>query len=265
MNQFFLLTFLISWGAWAMLILLGADDLDLASPLTLLFLLGGFGPTLAGLALTAISEGREGLATLWRRTFEVQFGLRWYLVIFLLFPAVNVLAIAIWRAGGVSLLDLSLTLSLMGSTGALIPMLFLSFITGALAEEYGWRGYALDRLQAKWDAAISSFALGALWAIWHLPLFLMRGAPQSASGVSFLLFAAWIVVLSPIYTWVYNGTGQSLAAVLLLHWVSTITGSLLPTAQSETIGLAIVSSVIMLWWLRRAAPARKAATQPPSY
>lgn len=215
--------------------------------------------------MTAASDGRAGLRSLWRRTLQVQFGFRWYLIIFLLFPAVNALALLMaWAAGG-SVPDLALARSLAAIPAGIMPTLIIFFITGALAEEYGWRGYALDRVQAKWGAAIGSLLLGILWALWHVPLFFMAGAPQTSSGVSFLLFAAWIVALSPIYTWIYNGTRRSLAAVLLLHWASTIASSILPTNQSETTGLAIISVVILIAMLRRPARELEIPEQPSGY
>lgn len=165
--RFFLLTFIITWGAWGLLILLGADDLDPSSPLTLLFLLGGFGPSLAGLIMTAASDGRAGLRSLWRRTLQVQFGFRWYLIIFLVFPAVN-----------------ALTLLITWATGGSVPDLALA---------------------------------------------------------------------------------RSLAAVLLLHWASTIASSILPTNQSETTGLAIISVVILIAMLRRPARELEIPEQPSGY
>ncbi|HZD57323.1 MAG TPA: hypothetical protein VE136_11400 [Anaerolineales bacterium] len=65
------------------------------------------------------------------------------------------------------------------------------------------------------------------------------------------MFAASIIAISPIYIWVYNGTGRSLAAMLLLHLVFNATGTILLAGQSDTIGLVVVSSVILMTWLRR--------------
>jgi hypothetical protein len=87
--KFFLLTFGITYGAWGLLIL-NKTPLDPSSPSFLLFVLGGFAPSLAGLAMTALPDGRTGLRDLWQRTFRFRLGMRWYLIIFLLFPAINV-------------------------------------------------------------------------------------------------------------------------------------------------------------------------------
>ncbi|WP_144440314.1 CPBP family glutamic-type intramembrane protease [Limnochorda pilosa] len=39
----------------------------------------------------------------------------------------------------------------------------------------GWRGYALPRLQRRFNALVSSLVLGFLWWLWHLPLVFIPG------------------------------------------------------------------------------------------
>lgn len=48
-----------------------------------------------------------------------------------------------------------------------------TLLGGPLGEEFGWRGYALPKLEARFGATAGCFVLGLLWAGWHLPLFLM--------------------------------------------------------------------------------------------
>jgi membrane protease YdiL (CAAX protease family) len=53
-----------------------------------------------------------------------------------------------------------------------------------LAEEPGWRGFALPHLQARYPAARSSWILGMLWGAWHFPSIiyynLANGVPAPA-------------------------------------------------------------------------------------
>ena len=66
----------------------------------------------------------------------------------------------------------------LAQLGSFLPLL----IIGPLSEEIGWRGYALERLQTRWNALTSSLIVGLVWALWHLPLFMMVGTSQYEFG-----------------------------------------------------------------------------------
>jgi len=86
----------------------------------------------------------------------------------------------------------------------LVNFFIMFFIGGPLAEEYGWRGYALDRLQSKFNATVSSIILGLLWGIWHLPLFFISGTTQSFIPIYEYLILQ--VTISVLFTWFHNNT-----------------------------------------------------------
>jgi hypothetical protein len=44
-----------------------------------------------------------------------------------------------------------------------------------MPEEPGWRGFALDELQPRWNAPAASLVMGAIWVVWSLPLFFFEG------------------------------------------------------------------------------------------
>jgi uncharacterized protein len=58
-----------------------------------------------------------------------------------------------------------------------VTVVFALF-SGPLSEELGWRGFALPRLQVRYNALVSSLILGVIWCFWHLPLFFTPGAAQ---------------------------------------------------------------------------------------
>jgi len=100
----------------------------------------------------------------------------------------------------------------------------ISFFGGGFAEEFGWRGYALPRLQAKWNALISSLILGTIWAFWHFPIWYIEG--DSHQGSPFFLFALTIVFLSILFTWVYNNAEGSILVAVALHTTYNIMSKL---------------------------------------
>lgn len=220
--SFFTLAFGLSWIAWAPYILsstgLNVFAFQIPSILGTTQILGVLpgallGPLTAAFLVTAVVNGRAGLAHWGRRLTRWRVNWRWYAGIVLGVPAVLVgttmLLPASWghvATPGVVLLAIYL------------PMLVLQFFTTAAAEEPGWRDFALPRLQDRFGAVGGTVILGTMWGCWHLPLFLSDwGGWPNVSPVSPVEFVAGCIPLSLIMTWVFNRTGQSLPLVMILH------------------------------------------------
>lgn len=121
-------------------------------------------------------------------------------------------------------------------------------VLSVIGEELGWRGYALPRLLARRDALSASVVLGALWALWHTPLFFTPGALHSR--VPALWFVLQILGQTIILTWVYQRTGGSVLLVALLHAAANTGMGVLPVLPLDTGGSErILWLVLGMEWL----------------
>lgn len=109
----------------------------------------------------------------------------------------------------------------------LIPLYLVMVVlmpwNGPVGEEFGWRGYALPILQAKYGSLIASLVIGVIWGIWHLPSFFVPqgviGAIYAEVGVIFILLYTLGTIANSIFmTWVYNKSiASALVAGIIWH------------------------------------------------
>ena len=115
----------------------------------------------------------------------------------------------------------------------MLAALIGELLGGPLSEEPGWRGYALPRLLSTRTPLSAALTLGAIWAVWHLPLFFMPGVNQF--HMSFVIFAANVIALSVMMTWVFIHTRESVLIAILMHLMINVT--------ENTYHLAVVTAV----------------------
>ena len=213
-----------------------------------LFISGGFVPSLLAIFLTWKKEGLAGLRHLWRRIVQVNIGWRWYLAAMLV-----VILATMGQLFIISLMGKAFNMTLfVAQLGSFLPLLIL----GPLSEEIGWRGYALGRLQTRWNALTSSMIVGLVWALWHLPLFMMVGTSQHEMGIPFIGFLVGFMAISILYTWLYNNTKQSIWSAILLHWLFTYAATVMLTGVTrsllynwvEYLPYVIMAAIVILIW-----------------
>ena len=178
-----------------------------------LLLVGGFVPSLLAIFLTWKKEGTAGLRHLGQRIVQFKLGWRWYSA-----AGIVVILATLGQLVIISRLGQTFDLTLfVAQSGNLVSL----FILGPLSEEIGWRGYALDRLQTKWNALISSLIVGLVWGLWHGPLFYMLGTSQHELAMPFVGFVVGLMAVSILFTWLHNNTHGSIWTAIFFHWVYT--------------------------------------------
>jgi len=215
---FFLLVFGLTWP-FMIVDALGSHDVlpfRLSIPWMIVM---GYMPTLAAVIVTGLTQGKNGIRTLFGKLLIEKVGLRWY--IFAIFGYATVCAGAIGMSNlfsGISAPFISENFSQFSNPVEMILSVTMMFLAISLVngEELAWRGFALPQLQAKYSALTSSLILGVVWALFHLPLiFTLTGSSQA--GASFIGFLISTVSLSILFTWMYNHTRGSVLLAYLLH------------------------------------------------
>jgi membrane protease YdiL (CAAX protease family) len=232
---FFVLTFAWFWGWMTCYFVLTPDEsiFDLSPTFLLFFYVGGTAPSLMGIILTRLldrekgSEALFGLLQLWRvKPF-------WYVVAVLTSPILlNLTLVILWtlgvRIGGEFV------------TGYMVAGIPLGLSAG-LMEEFGWRGFALPKLQTRYTALNASLIIGLLWGAWHVyPSLWVNAASMGALIVPVAILGGPIqlTAYAILMTWVLNNTRGSLTMAILMHASFT---------ASQIVFLPILSAVDSLW------------------
>ena len=168
--------------------------------------LGGFSPLVAAVLAARRETGRHGIPQLIRSLRPARLSPLWYLGAVLAFGAIHLAGVAGYRLFGAA--DRVRWLYLPATAQHVVGMVLVP-----LAEEPGWRGYALPRLQARFGPVRASLLLGVLWAAWHTMMFLFPGP----SVFTFAIAMLNIIAGSIVFSWFYNRTDGSLLIAILAH------------------------------------------------
>lgn len=241
-SSFFSLTYLLSWGMWLPLVLGYKDSFSNA-----LFLAGIFGPALAAVILTQLSN--KSVSRWLRSILRWRIGIRWYFIA-LGFPILLISTVSLIFA----LLGYPANFSLLLDRGSayLGELIFVTFLGGG-QEEFGWRGFALPHLQKHYSPIVSTLILGIFWGLWHLPIVFTN--PEFQHGLEIVAFLpiifltlCQVIGYAFCLTWLFNRTQSVLLAILLHASFNTANQQLvpLPLEQMQSSNYQVLSVIMTL-------------------
>ena len=210
--SYFCLAFLISWGGC---ILFGGGKFLQKHPMEIkdtmymgLAMLAG--PCLGGITLTYLTEGREGLQSLFGRIKKWKVGGKWYAVL-LIFPLL--ILIVLFPLSSLITPELTPTFFPIGIALGLFAGFF---------EETGWMGFVYPRLRSKMSFIRVCISLGLLHGLWHIVADFLSNYHNYIDFwlPNFISFSVFVVALRIIIAWVYENT-QSVFLSQLIHGSSS--------------------------------------------
>jgi pimeloyl-ACP methyl ester carboxylesterase/membrane protease YdiL (CAAX protease family) len=244
------LVFTISWGG--SFLILGPGGLPLRAEEfeslgAWLYVAIFAGPSVAGILLTGVVDGRPGFREVSTRLRRWRAGWHWYALALLpaLVMTVTPLLLSIVSADfSPAILDAS------DKTRILMRALGPALIAGVF-EEIGWTGFAVPHLRSRYSIAWTGLAVGVIWGAWHFPLFWQRDSFSATLPFVILLTAlfSWLPALRVLLVWIHDRT-ESLPVVMFMHAaVSFISIIFASQALTGTRHLASVLALAGAMWL----------------
>ncbi len=243
---FFSLTLILTWAIWLPAAITKQNGLLPAmAPDTPLGSLGRWMPGVVAILLALLTSGQSCLGQLFRPLRIWRVNIFWY-IFALAFPIILFYVgktIDAWLGNAYVV-----TSPLADAPPVMLPFVIVFALPGVLFEELGWRGFALPRLQKKYSALLASIVIGFVWGIWHIPSLIYFGELQASPVIAGALAVLDTILVTVLYTWLFNNTRGSLLLVFLFHLAQQLTNNflgVLPT-YTDTILLLVTAILIIL-------------------
>ncbi|MFD3403600.1 type II CAAX prenyl endopeptidase Rce1 family protein [Kribbella sp. NPDC058693] len=223
----------LTWVPWAILGLTGTDVNEGVG--SLVFALAASGPSLAALVMW-----------LWRRERRrvVRWSWRWPVA------AVGFGALAPFAACVLSgrLPELAgRASSVVAGAGGVLGAAAYTFLAGPVSEEFGWRGYVQPRLREYFGPLGTTAVLGAVWGLWHVPLYFLPGTGQHDDGLFTSAGVTFFLELFPLTFLMLFVSEKLLGGVpgaILVHAAWNLTEELVPPL-GHAVWLELLVMIVM--------------------
>jgi len=229
---YFLTTFAFSWGIFGSVL-----AFDFAR--TPIVILGVWGPTLSAILVTVVCYGKDGLKRFFGR-INTREGLKWFLPLLGVFLAIGLTG----RFIGSAAAGIEFEPKFWGWAWAAQVMITQLLIAG-MGEEFGWRGFALQRLQHIMTPFRATLVIAFFHLLWHAPTYWLGQGMHNVPTIWAIFFLLpWTI----LFTWAYNRSNGSILVSVFFH--ATIGATLSYTAflPSESV-IPLSPDLITMVWL----------------
>ncbi|WP_018617458.1 CPBP family intramembrane glutamic endopeptidase [Segetibacter koreensis] len=198
------------------------------------------GPSIAGILLTAITDGKKGVRHLLASISIWKVEIKWYAFALFIFPVVLLFILASFSV-----------FSSKFYPSTMITIGLAAGLIGGFFEEIGWTGFALPKLQLIYTPLKAGIILGVVHAFWHLLGDLWGGVIfyKELYEIHFFLWILCLTAFRLVASWIYNNTGSLLLAQLT-H--ASFTGSQLmfsPSALNPTESIVWYAAFVIVLWI----------------
>ena len=229
---FFLTTFVFSWGIFAVVLAQGNTE----SPIVILAV---WGPTIAAVLVTALFYGKAGLKRFIAR-LDARTGLKWFLPLLGFFLVIGLTG----RFIGSLAVGIDFDPRFWGWAWVASVMIKQLLIPG-LGEEFGWRGFALQRLQHVTTPLKATLLVAFFHLLWHGPTYWLGTGMHNVPAIWAAFF---IVPWTILFTWAYNRSKGSILVSVFFHATMGATLSYTAFLPMEHV-VPITPDLITMVWL----------------
>jgi hypothetical protein len=250
---YYVATFLVTYTLWLAGAYISLQD-DTNGLYMLFMLLGLMAPLIISVVMIAKSNNFGLKRDFINRLINPRLiQLKMIPVLLLLMPLTILTSILISLPLGGSMAQFQFTEGFSFSSG-FVPVLLLLFLAASF-EELGWRGYAFDSLQSRYNLFTATILFSVLWSLWHFPLVFVNNSYQFEIlnenlwfGVNFFVS---IIPMGVIVSWFCIKNRKSIIIAILFHFIINISQEILAISQMtkciETVVLILVAAFIVIF------------------
>lgn len=240
--NYLILTFLVTYILWGFIAFAcKVGYFQFGTPISMiLFAIGGNSPPIAAYFILKKAGKISSVKSFAKEAFAIKCKPKYYaiiigfLIIYFGVPALM---------GGISK-GSDLYLSLLS-----IPIII--FFGGL--EELGWRYILQPYLEKEFSFGIATLFTAFIWAVWHLPLFFIKGTVNSS--LNFGLFTIMIFGMSFALAAIYYTSKSSWLCILFHTMINALSGSWIIEdnilIKTSTAIIMITFSFIMVMWQKK--------------